>query len=219
MTPRLGRVSNGDGGSLGLIGDWAVAVMEVLGGPGAGLLIAIENLFPPIPSEVILPLAGFAAGRGTMTLAEALIWTTVGSLVGALLVYGLARWLGEERTRRLVSRIPLVDAEDFDKAAAWFRKHGGKAIFLGRLVPLFRSFISLPAGTTKMPIWRFFVLTLLGSGIWNTIFVLAGYFLGANWHIVQQYADVFQWIVIAAVVAVLAGFVIRKLRSRRARAA
>lgn len=219
MAPRLDRVSSGDGGSLGLIGDWAVAIMEALRGPGAGLLIAVENLFPPIPSEIILPLAGFAAGRGTMTLAEALIWTTVGSLVGALVVYGLARWLGEERTRGLVSKIPLVDAEDFDKAAAWFRRHGSKAIFLGRLVPLFRSFISLPAGTTKMPVWKFTLLTVLGSGIWNTIFVLAGFFLGSNWHIVERYADVFQWIVIAAVIAVVAWFVIRKLRSRRERTA
>lgn len=208
-------MTSGDGGSLGVIGDWAVAVMEALRGPGAGLLIAIENLFPPIPSEVILPLAGFAAGRGTMSLAEALIWTTVGSLVGALIVYGLARWLGEQRTRTLVSKIPLVDAEDFDKAAAWFRRHGRKAIFLGRLVPLFRSFISLPAGTTKMPIWQFVLLTVLGSGIWNTIFVLAGYFLGRNWHIVEQYADIFQWIVIAAIVAVVVWFVVRKLRDRR----
>lgn len=206
-----------DGGSLGFIGDWAVTVMEAVGGPGAGFLIAIENLFPPIPSELILPLAGFAAGQGTLTLAEALIWTTVGSLVGALVVYGLARWLGEERTRRVISRIPLLEERDFDKAAAWFRRHGRKAIFFGRLVPIFRSVISLPAGTTKMPIWQFTLLTALGSGIWNTIFVMAGYLLGRNWHVVERYADIFQWIVIGAVVIAIGWFVVTRLRERRER--
>ena len=179
---------------------WAVDLMEHLGGPGAGLAIFVENLFPPIPSEVILPMAGFAARLGELSLVGAIVWTTMGSVLGAWMLYALGAYLGPDRIRRIVSRMPLMDGEDVDKSRAWFAKNGSKAVFFGRMLPLFRSFISIPAGIERMNFALFTVLTLLGSLIWNSVFVLAGYLLGANWHRVEPYASALQYIVLAAVI-------------------
>lgn len=207
------------GGLVSDIADWAVNLMETIGAPGAGLAIALENLFPPLPSEVILPLAGFTASRGSFTLVEALFWTTLGSVVGAVALYWIGRALGRERTRRLFSKVPLMDLNDVDRVEAWFDRHGAKAVFFGRMVPLFRSLVSIPAGVTAMPQWKFIGLTTAGSLIWNSLFVVAGFYLGENWHIVEEYAGVFQKFVIAAVVLYLLYFVVSKVRKvRRARA-
>jgi len=200
--------------SGGLTG-WAVGLMDSLGGVGAALIVGLDNLFPPIPSELVLPLAGFSASRGVFSLPEALFWTTLGSVVGAIIVYWAGALLGRERTRRLVGLIPLVKVQDFDRCEEWFAKHGTKAVFFGRMVPLFRSFISLPAGVERMSFWKFTVLTTLGSFIWNTLFVTAGYILGENWHRVEGYAGVFQKIVIAGVVIGIGWFVWQRLRSNR----
>ncbi|MDK1359401.1 DedA family protein [Arthrobacter sp. zg-Y1219] len=204
-----------DGSALGGIAQWAVDMMETIGAPGAGLAIAIENLFPPLPSEVILPLAGFTASQGNFSIVAALFWTTLGSVVGALALYGLGAWLGRDRMRRLVSKVPLVDLEDVDKVEAWFNRHGYKAVFFGRMIPLFRSLISIPAGIERMPVWKFLGLTTAGSLIWNSIFIIAGFYLGESWHLVEAYADVFQKIVIVACVLVAVWFVASKVRSHR----
>lgn len=208
----------GDGESYGVIGDAAVWLMEHLREPGAGVAIAVENLFPPIPSEVILPLAGFTASVGTLELWLVLVWTTAGSVLGALALYGLGAWLGHARMVRIANWLPLVDGDDVDKTVAWFARHGGKAVFFGRFLPIFRSMISIPAGIERMHLGKFLVLTLLGSAIWNTVFVLLGYFLGEQWHLVEPYADAFQYAVIGAVVLVIALFVILRLRRNRRRA-
>lgn len=200
----------------GLAG-WVLSLMDRLGGLGAGLAIALENFFPPLPSEVILPLAGFAAGLGSFTLASALIWTTLGSLLGALGLYALGRVVGEERIRRMVDRMPLVDVADLDRTVDWFHRHGGKSVFFGRMIPLFRSLVSIPAGVTRMPVWRFAVLTTAGSAIWNAVFVLAGFELGQNWSRIQPYAAGFQRIVIVVAVVAVAVLVVRRVRRRRAR--
>ncbi|MEV0699163.1 DedA family protein [Saccharopolyspora sp. NPDC050389] len=202
----------------GLIG-WITGLMETIGGPGAGLAVALENLFPPIPSEVILPLAGFAASRGTMSLPGAILWTTLGSLVGAVVLYYLGAWLGRDRTRTIAAKLPLVKVSDVDRTEAWFARHGTKAVFLGRMVPIFRSFISLPAGVKRMPMPAFLVLTALGSLIWNTALVLAGYLLGQSWWIVESYVGIFQKVVIVAVVVAVVWFVAARIvRMRKARA-
>jgi membrane protein DedA with SNARE-associated domain len=125
---------------------WVSDLMDALGAPGAGLAIALENLFPPIPSEVILPLAGFAASNGRMGLIAVLLWTTAGSVIGALALYGVGALLGRERTLGLARRLPLVKVADVEKTEAWFLRHGSKAVFFGRMIPLFRSLVSVPAG-------------------------------------------------------------------------
>jgi len=206
-----------DGTFLTGFADWAVDVMETLGAPGAGLVIAIENLFPPLPSEVILPLAGFTASRGSFGIVDAIFFTTLGSVVGSWALYGLGAWLGRRRVRAIIDRLPLMSADDFDRTEVWFGKHGTKAIFFGRMVPLFRSFISLPAGVERMNPLAFTGLTAAGSLIWNSIFVIAGFYLGENWHVVEQYAGVFQKIVIAVVVALVVWFVVGRVRSIRSR--
>ncbi|MFF5986266.1 DedA family protein [Prauserella flavalba] len=211
MTAQLAQDNSGE---LGGIAGWAVDLMDVLGGPGAAITVGFDNLFPPIPSELVLPLAGFSAANGTFSLVEALMWTTAGSVLGAIIVFYLGQLLGRDRTRWLICKLPLVKPEDFDKAEEWFAKHGTKAVFLGRMVPLVRSFISLPAGIQRMPFWIFLSLTTLGSLIWNSIFVVAGYALGANWHVVEEYAGVFQIIVIVLGVAAVTLFVVKRLRDR-----
>lgn len=201
----------------GGIAGWATGLMETLGAPGAGLAVALENLFPPLPSELILPLAGFTASQGEMSLVAAIVWTTVGSLAGALVLYGLGALLGRDRMRAIAARVPLVEVSDVDRSEAWFTRHGHKAVFFGRMVPVFRSFISIPAGIERMPLATFALLTTLGSGIWNTAFIIAGYLLGENWHVVETYAGWFQWVVIGAVVVAVGWFVagrVRKIRSR-----
>ncbi|MCQ1999130.1 DedA family protein [Arthrobacter zhaoxinii] len=212
--------ASGDPSALGGVADWAVGMMETIGAPGAGLAIALENLFPPLPSEIILPLAGFTASQGNFSIAAALFWTTLGSVVGALALYGIGALLGRDRMRKVVAKVPLVDLEDVDKVEAWFERHGNKAVFFGRMIPLFRSLISIPAGIERMHLPTFLALTTAGSLIWNAIFIVAGYYLGESWHIVEQYAGVFQKIVIVAVIAAAVWFVTAKVRSsRRKRAA
>jgi membrane protein DedA with SNARE-associated domain len=201
--------------NLSGVAQWAVDIMEAVGAPGAGLAIALENLFPPLPSEVILPLAGFTASRGTFGLAEALVWTTLGSIVGAFVLYGVGALLGRDRMRALAAKIPLVDVADVDRTEAWFGRHGSKAVFFGRMIPVFRSLISIPAGIERMPVWKFLLLTTAGSLVWNTIFVLAGFYLGENWHVVENYADVFQKIVIAVVAVAIVVWVLARIVKRR----
>ena len=199
------------GGLAGL----AVDIMDALGGPGAALLVAVDNIFPPVPSELVLPLAGFSASQGTMSLFMALFWTTLGSVAGALLTYWLGAWLGRDRVRALITRMPLMKPSDFDRTEAWFVRHGKKAVFFGRMVPLFRSLISLPAGVERMPMWQFLSLTTLGSLMWNSVFVVAGYLLGANWQVVDKYAGILQYVVITAVALAIVLFVAVRVRERR----
>lgn len=206
-----------DGSWLTVLVDAVVSLMHVIGAPGAGLAIALENLFPPLPSEVILPMAGLAASRGSFTLVEAFAWTTAGSVVGALLLYGIGAWLGLARLRAIAVKVPLIHVEDVDRTVAWFSRHGGKAVFFGRMIPIFRSLISIPAGVTRMPLWRFGLLSLAGSLVWNSVFVLAGFFLGESWHIVETYAEFLQYVVVAATLTAVASFVVARVRQLRAR--
>lgn len=183
---------------------WINSLMDTLGAPGAGLAVALENLFPPIPSEVVLPLAGFASAIGRMDLLAALLWTTAGSVVGALALYGVGARFGRERTVALAARLPLLKVADIERTEAWFAQHGMKAVFFGRMVPIFRSLISVPAGVERMPLPAFLVFTTLGSALWNTAFVLAGYALGDNWEEVTGYVSVYS----KAVLVVAAGAVL-----------
>jgi membrane protein DedA with SNARE-associated domain len=198
----------------GLAG-WTVDLMDKLGLFGAALAVGMDNLFPPIPSEIILPLAGFAASQGTFSLVGALIATTLGSVTGAVVLYWLGAIFGRERAVQVFDKVPLLKVSDLEKTEAWFTKHGGKAVFFGRMVPIFRSLISLPAGVEKMSFTYFLLLTTLGSLIWNSIFVIAGYRLGENWDAVEPYADIFQKLVIGGVLLVIIVFVVVRVREKR----
>lgn len=189
--------------------------MSALGAPGVGIAIALENVFPPLPSELFLPLAGFTAAQGEMSLLAAILWTTLGSLVGALVLYGIGGALGRNRLRAIVDRMPLVNLRDVDRAEAWFARHGAKAVFFGRMVPLVRSLISVPAGVERMSLPLFAALTTAGSLIWNTAFVLAGYALGESWPIVEAYAGVASKAVLAVAMVAVVAFVVVRLSRRR----
>ena len=214
----IGMLSAASGsGPAGGIAGWATDLMEALGAPGAGLAIALENLFPPLPSEVILPLAGFTAAQGGMSLTAAIAWTTLGSVVGALALYGIGALIGRDRVRAIVVRLPLVKVDDLDRPEAWFQRHGGKAVFFGRMIPIFRSLISIPAGVERMRMAAFLACTTLGSLLWNSAFVLAGYGLGDNWRTVEEYVGVYAKAVVAVVGLAAAAFLaVRIVKARRA---
>ncbi|MFG1969653.1 DedA family protein [Nonomuraea fuscirosea] len=195
--------------------DWLVGLMESLGAPGAGIAIALENLFPPLPSEVILPLSGFTASKGEMDLLDVLVCTTLGSVIGALALYAVGALLGRERTLAIAGKLPLVKISDIEKTEAWFQRHGRKTVFFGRMIPIFRSLISIPAGVERMPILTFTLLTTAGSAIWNTIFVMAGYWLGEQWELVESYVGIGTYVVIGLVVLAIAVFVGVRLTERR----
>lgn len=201
---------------LGGIAGWAISVIDTLGGPGAAALIALENLFPPLPSEIILPLTGFSAGAGAgFTLLGAIAWCTAGSLVGAFTLYTLGALLGRERTRKILNALPLVNPADVVRTETFFDRHGSWTVFFGRMIPIFRSLISLPAGVTRMNLARFTLLTAAGSLIWNTILIYAGYALGSNWHVVEDYVGVLSKVVAAAAVTALVTWIVLRVRKNR----
>jgi membrane protein DedA with SNARE-associated domain len=194
--------------------DWVVLVMRTIGSPGVGVATALETVFPPVPSELVLPLAGYTASQGHYGLWPAIAWATAGSLVGALTLYWLGAAWGLERICALADRIPLMHAEDVRRAVAWFGRNGRKAVFLGRLVPGVRSLVSIPAGVDRMPLATFCVYTTAGSLAWNAALILAGYELGAQWHRVEGYVGPVSnvvYVLLAVVVVVVAA---RRLRHR-----
>ena len=198
--------------------EWARDIIDRLGYGGVGFLVALENVVPPIPSEVILPLAGFQADQGDFFFPLLVLVATIGSVVGAMILYTIGHQLGERRVRRLVDRFgkyAMVGQDDIDKAMGWFRQYGRPAIFFGRLVPIVRSLVSIPAGIERMPLGQFVVYTALGSGIWNFALIGAGYLLGTQWDRVEGVVQVFQYIVILAVIVGGIVFLVRRFSSRR----
>ncbi|MFI5889104.1 DedA family protein [Actinoplanes sp. NPDC051513] len=202
-------------GELQGLAGWVASVIDALGEVGVGLLVALENLVPPIPSEIVLSLAGYLAAGGRVNLVLVLVAATAGSVVGALALYWLGYALGEERLRRWLDRIPLVDAGDLNKADRWFEKHEKSAVLFGRCAPVVRSLVSIPAGANRMPLGQFVVFTTIGSGVWNALFVMGGYLLGERWRDVEKYSHWFDYAVGAFFVGAVGWWVIKKTRGRR----
>ena len=142
-------------GLIGTITDWLIMLMETIGGIGVALAIALESIFPPIPSEVILPLSGFTAARGTLSLPGAIIWATIGSVLGAWTLYGISRWVGLHRINLAADKIPGVSRKDVSKANDWFTQYGTWSVLIGRVIPVVRSLISIPAGFNRMNFLHF----------------------------------------------------------------
>ncbi|TNH22172.1 DedA family protein [Micromonospora orduensis] len=200
----------------GLTG-WVASVIEAMGPAGVALLVALESIVPPIPSEIVLAMAGFLAHEGQFNVVLVVVAATVGSLVGALVLYWLGAALGEERLKRWLDHIPLVDRDDLEKADRWFERHGRWAVLIGRMVPVVRSLVSVPAGANRMPLGEFVLLTTIGSGLWNVLIVGAGYALGSRWQDVERYSDWFNYAIVAVFAVMLVTWVIRKVRRRRER--
>ncbi|HEX7067589.1 MAG TPA: DedA family protein [Candidatus Limnocylindria bacterium] len=196
----------------GLAG-WATDVVESFGYVGVAMLITLENVFPPLPSELILPLAGFLAGQGRLSFVGAVSAATAGSLAGALILYAAAAWLGEARLRAIVERMPLVETADVDRANEWFARHGSSAVLIGRMVPVVRSLISLPAGLNRMPIRRFVAYTAIGSGAWNVLLIGLGWILGDRWELIRQWTQTLEWLVLGVLAGLVIWVVWRRLRT------
>ena len=197
---------------------WMTNVIETLGYPGLTILVALENLFPPIPSEVILPLAGFLTGQGRFSFVLVLISSTLGSLIGALILYAIGMGLGQAGIRRFFERyghLALITPEDLTRAEDWFDRWGPVAVFTGRLVPVVRSLVSIPAGYRRMPLVQFVPLTIFGSLLWNGALVSLGWAFGENWHAIEEYVGVLQYVVVAVVAILVLRFAWTRLRHRR----
>lgn len=201
----------------GLAG-WVVDVIDKLGPVGIGALIALENVVPPIPSEIILPFAGFSANRGDLNVIAAWVAATIGSLIGAWILYGVGALIGEERVEQLADKrwFILFGESDLRRGERFFEKYGSWMVFFGRFIPLVRSIVSVPAGLERMPLLKFSLLTLAGSAIWNAVFIAAGYELGGRWDEVEGWIQPASYVVVGLLLVGLAWLTYRKVRAVRA---
>jgi membrane protein DedA with SNARE-associated domain len=197
------------------LADLARDAVTTAGYPGLFAAMVAENLFPPIPSELVLPLAGFEAFEGNMVFAWAVLAATAGSLAGALILYVIGLYGGRPVVFRY-GRILRVGPADLDRAERWFERWGTWVVLVARVIPIARSLVSIPAGLARMPLGRFIALTTIGSLAWNLILVGAGYQLGANWEEVsdtaERYSDVMKAVAAVAVVLAIVWVVRRRRR-------
>lgn len=173
-----------------MIVEWVHQTMGAFGYLGIALLMFAESVFPPIPSELIMPLAGFSSFRGSLALPGVIVAGTVGSVVGALPLYYLGKLVGTERLVYWADRYGrwlTISGKDIRRADGWFDRHGYKVVFFARCVPGIRSLISIPAGFSEMPLLPFLLYTILGSLLWTSALACAGFFLGQNYHVVDTY--------------------------------
>ena len=197
---------------------WVQDVIEHFGYLGVALLVVLENVFPPIPSEIVLPFAGFVAQQGSDSVVLMILAATVGSVIGALIMYWIAAFIGDERlhafTRRFGKWVQIREA-DLTRAEEWFDRHAMSAVLVGRCVPLIRSVVSIPAGFRRMKLIPYIAYTFLGSLVWNIALVGAGAVLGENWERVEPVVATFQWIVIVVILAGLARLAYVVVQRRR----
>ncbi|SNS84642.1 membrane protein DedA, SNARE-associated domain [Geodermatophilus pulveris] len=210
MSSLAAAASSDSGGITGFLLD----LVERLGPVGVGLSILLETVVPPIPSEAVLGLAGVLINEGRMSIVPVVLAATLGSVLGAIAFYYIGRALGPRRSHAFLDRLPLVDTEDVDRTFAWFERHGRSAVFFGRMVPLVRSFISVPAGVVRMPFGQFVVYTAAGSLIWNSVLIGLGVALG---DVVTEYLQYVDYVIYAAMALAVGLLVRRQVRVHRAR--
>lgn len=211
MRPATALAIDADHGFTGLTG-FAADVLTSLGDIGVGLLVFLEVLIPPIPSEVILPFAGYLSQSGGLQLGWLIFWSTLASLLGALLLYWLGSAIGMERAVRLLAATRLVSRSDLERGSAWFVRSGGWTVLVGRMVPGVRSLISIPAGASRMNLVRFSLYTIVGSGLWNTLLIGVGAALGTQHEKLEQYLGYVDYVVYAAIAIALAVLIFRRVR-------
>lgn len=195
---------------------FAVDLIDQLGLIGAAALIAIEVVILPIPSELILLLTGFNVSLDRFIYITAILATTAGSLIGALFLYWMGYAFSEERLEFLVTKYGKfvgIKLTDLQKTAIWFERHGAQLVFFGRLIPLIRSLVSIPAGLTEMKLSKFILFTTLGSATWNTIWITVGFFLGARWQEAEKYTKYLDLVVYAGIAVVAVIFLYKTITS------
>lgn len=196
------------------VAGWMTGLIDSLGPLGVGVIIVAETVFPPIPSEVVLPAAGYLAGLGQLGFWATLVFATLGSVIGSLVLYGAGRWVGTERLTRVAAKVPLMSERDVERAWAAFERWDQKAIFWGRLVPGVRSLVSIPAGAKQMAIGPFVALTAGGSLIWNAALLGAGWFLGDRFGATASVSHWMNIAVLAAAAGLVGWFLVSKFRHR-----
>ncbi len=194
-------------------------IIEQFGYFGVFFLILIENVFPPIPSEVILLFSGFFSSYTSLSVFYMILASTLGSFLGAIILYYIGKIFNKERLKKIVNgrlgKILFLKENDIDKADEWFDNKGNKSVFFCRFVPIVRSLISIPAGMSEMPMGKFIIYTICGSMIWNTILICLGYRLGSNWEYVLTILDKYQIIVIVILVIIFGYVIIKFYRKKR----
>jgi len=200
---------------------WGQQLVDTLGYVGLAVIMFVENVFPPMPSEPFLLGAGFSAGQGGLSLAGSLIAATAGALVGATFWYGVGLILPEQRIRQLLRRYgrwAMLGEDDLDRALAWFRGHGRLVILFGRCIPIVRSLISVPAGLTRMGLPQFLVYTAIGTAAWSALLIGVGAALGENWERALGVFDRYDTVLLAVMALAVAAFLANRLRRRRSSA-
>lgn len=202
---------------LDILIEWAQSVISTAGYYGLVLVMFLENIFPPIPSEAILPLAGSLVPEGRFTLAGVTVMGTIGSVGGAAVFYAMGHMFGEARVRELLRRYGkwfMLSEADFDKALNWFNRYGEGVVFFGRMVPIVRSLVSVPAGIAGMNMLRFVIYTAIGTALWSFLLALAGYLLGQSWPVITEWLDRYEKVVLALGVLIVVAFIAKRLWSR-----
>jgi membrane protein DedA with SNARE-associated domain len=200
--------------------EWIIQIMNQFGYVGIAVLIAIENIFPPIPSEVILTFGGFMTTYTSMNIWLVALFATIGSVIGAIVLYGIGRLLTPQRLAWIIDkwgRILRIKKQDIKKAEKWFNRRGSLTVFFCRFNPIVRSLISIPAGMAHMNIGKFLIYTTLGTSIWNIILVYLGAYAGANWESILKYMNTYSYIAVAVLAIVGIGFVIWFIKKRKNR--
>lgn len=183
--------------------EWITGFIEQSGYLGIAILMFVENVFPPIPSELIMPLGGFSASEGELNIFLVILSGSIGSVAGAALWYYIGKWIGLERLKGWTSkhgRLLTLSSEEVDQANDWFERHGGKAVFLGRLIPTVRTLISVPAGFAKMPLGRFLVYSTAGTVLWIGTLAGAGYLLGGQYEQISRFLNPASNVVVGMIV-------------------
>jgi membrane protein DedA with SNARE-associated domain len=203
---------------LNAINEWALGIISTVGYPGLGLVMFLENVFPPIPSEVVLPLAGWLTldPASGFSLLGVTVVGAIGSVAGAFFFYGIGKWFDESRVRFLLQRFGkwfMLSESDLDTALVWFDRYDEVVIFFGRMVPIIRSLISVPAGLASMHVGKFAFYTALGTALWSFLLAFAGRLLGSQWHLVAEIIDRYQTVVILVTILAAVIFFISRWRS------
>ena len=198
--------------------EWIIQIMNQFGYVGIAILIAVENIFPPIPSEVILTFGGFMTTYTSMNVWLVALFATIGSVIGAIVLYGIGRLLTPQRLAWIIDkwgRILRIKKQDIKKAEKWFNRRGSLTVFFCRFIPIVRSLISIPAGMAHMNIGKFLLYTTLGTSIWNIILVYLGAYAGANWENILKYMNTYSYIAVAVLAIVGIGFVIWFVKKKK----
>lgn len=193
---------------------YATALIDGMGYPGVFILMTMESMVFPVPSEGVMPFAGFLIVEGRFTFAGVIFFATLGSIFGSLLSYGIGLYGGKPFISRF-GKYLLLDREELDWTERFFQRRGETTILISRFIPVVRHLISIPAGLGRMPVIKFLTYTIIGAGLWNSILTVTGYYLKKNWTIVMKYSHVVDIVVVAILAGLVILFIARQVKKRK----